>query len=116
MLCAWAHMKSFLSFHYISGVPLPVLVWYKDAVPIHKLLNPRYKVLLNGSLQIQGLQPDDSGIFQCFARNDAGETQSRTFLDVTSMSGPMWGLSRGGRGRFVGHNAFIFLRQPSGTE
>ncbi|XP_077774860.1 protein sidekick-1 isoform X2 [Podarcis muralis] len=68
------------------GVPLPVLVWYKDAVPIHKLLNPRYKVLLNGSLQIQGLQPDDSGIFQCFARNDAGETQSRTFLDVTNIA------------------------------
>ncbi|XP_053221812.1 protein sidekick-1 isoform X4 [Podarcis raffonei] len=68
------------------GVPLPVLVWYKDAVPIHKLLNPRYKVLLNGSLQIQGLQPDDSGIFQCFARNDAGEMQSRTFLDVTNIA------------------------------
>ncbi|XP_034986870.2 protein sidekick-1 isoform X3 [Zootoca vivipara] len=68
------------------GVPLPVLVWYKDAVPIHKLLNPRYKVLLNGSLQIQGLQPDDSGIYQCFARNDAGEMQSRTFLAVTNIA------------------------------
>nr|XP_034986869.1 protein sidekick-1 isoform X2 [Zootoca vivipara] len=68
------------------GVPLPVLVWYKDAVPIHKLLNPRYKVLVNGSLQIQRLQPDDSGIYQCFARNDAGEMQSRTFLAVTNIA------------------------------
>ncbi|XP_061455411.1 protein sidekick-1 isoform X4 [Rhineura floridana] len=68
------------------GVPLPTLLWYKDAVPIHKLQNPRYKVLLNGSLQIQGLQPDDSGIFQCFARNDAGEMQSRTFLGVTNIA------------------------------
>ncbi|KAH0631997.1 hypothetical protein JD844_019978 [Phrynosoma platyrhinos] len=68
------------------GVPLPTLVWYKDAIPVLKLLNPRYKVLLNGSLQIQGLQPDDSGLFQCFARNDAGEMQTYTFLDVTNVA------------------------------
>lgn len=70
-----------------SGVPLPTLVWYKDAIPVQKLLNPRYKVLLNGSLQIRGLQPEDSGIFQCFAMNEAGEIQSHTILDVTSKSG-----------------------------
>nr|XP_060642877.1 protein sidekick-1 isoform X2 [Anolis sagrei ordinatus] len=68
------------------GVPLPTLVWYKDAVPVLKLLNPRYKVLVNGSLQIQGLQPDDSGIFQCFARNAVGEMQTNTFLDVTNVA------------------------------
>ncbi|XP_042293990.1 protein sidekick-1 isoform X4 [Sceloporus undulatus] len=68
------------------GVPRPSLAWYKDAVPVLKLLNPRYKVLLNGSLQIQGLQPDDSGIFQCFARNEAGEMQTYTFLDVTNVA------------------------------
>ncbi|XP_053132295.1 protein sidekick-1 isoform X6 [Hemicordylus capensis] len=68
------------------GVPLPTLVWYKDAVPLHKLPNPRYKVLLNGSLQIERLQPDDSGIFQCFAKNEAGEVQSHTFLDVTNIA------------------------------
>uniref|UniRef100_A0A803TTI8 Sidekick cell adhesion molecule 1 n=1 Tax=Anolis carolinensis TaxID=28377 RepID=A0A803TTI8_ANOCA len=68
------------------GVPLPTLVWYKDAVPVLKLLNPRYKVLVNGSLHIQGLQPDDSGIFQCFARNAVGEMQTDTFLDVTNVA------------------------------
>lgn len=68
------------------GVPLPALVWYKDAVLVHKLLNPRYKVLLNGSLQIQGLRPEDSGIFQCFAKNEVGEVESHTLLDVTSKS------------------------------
>ncbi|XP_077172326.1 protein sidekick-1 isoform X2 [Paroedura picta] len=68
------------------GAPLPVLVWYKDAVPIHKLLNPRYKALANGSLQIQRLQPDDSGIFQCVARNEVGEVLSYTFLDVTNIA------------------------------
>ncbi|XP_020658047.3 protein sidekick-1 isoform X2 [Pogona vitticeps] len=68
------------------GVPLPNLVWYKDAMPVHKLLNPRYKILVNGSLQIQGLKPDDSGIFQCFARNEVGEMQTHTFLDVTNVA------------------------------
>uniref|UniRef100_A0A8D2IZ62 Sidekick cell adhesion molecule 1 n=1 Tax=Varanus komodoensis TaxID=61221 RepID=A0A8D2IZ62_VARKO len=68
------------------GAPPPTLAWYKDAVPVHTLLNPRYKVLLNGSLQIQGVQPEDSGIFQCFAKNEAGEMQSRTVLDVTNIA------------------------------
>ncbi|XP_015282694.1 PREDICTED: protein sidekick-1 [Gekko japonicus] len=68
------------------GVPLPTLVWYKDSVPIHKLSNPRYKALVNGSLQIQQLQPDDSGIFQCVAKNEVGEVLSYTFLDVTNIA------------------------------
>uniref|UniRef100_A0ACB8FL21 Uncharacterized protein n=1 Tax=Sphaerodactylus townsendi TaxID=933632 RepID=A0ACB8FL21_9SAUR len=68
---------------FVLWVPLPSLVWYKDAVPVLRLLNPRYKTLANGSLQIQQLQPDDSGIFQCVAKNEAGEILSYTFLDVT---------------------------------
>ncbi|KAL8175064.1 UNVERIFIED_CONTAM: Protein sidekick-1 [Gekko kuhli] len=70
----------------MTGVPLPTLVWYKDAVPIHKLTNLRYKALDNGSLQIQQLQPDDSGIFQCVAKNEVGEVLSYTFLDVTNIA------------------------------
>ncbi|XP_048349553.1 protein sidekick-1 isoform X2 [Sphaerodactylus townsendi] len=70
----------------VMGVPLPSLVWYKDAVPVLRLLNPRYKTLANGSLQIQQLQPDDSGIFQCVAKNEAGEILSYTFLDVTNIA------------------------------
>lgn len=68
-----------------SGVPQPDIVWYKDAVPISPLRNHRYHVLAGGSLQINGLLPDDTGMFQCFARNAAGEVQTNTYLAVTSM-------------------------------
>ncbi|KAK4813575.1 hypothetical protein QYF61_011804 [Mycteria americana] len=66
------------------GVPVPTLVWYKDSVPLSKLENPRYKVLLSGGLRIHAVRPQDAGIFQCFASNKAGEIQTSTYLDVTS--------------------------------
>nr|5K6W_A Chain A, Protein sidekick-1 [Mus musculus]5K6W_B Chain B, Protein sidekick-1 [Mus musculus] len=68
------------------GVPLPTLQWYKDAVPLSKLQNPRYKVLPSGGLHIQKLSPEDSGIFQCFASNEGGEVQTHTYLDVTNIA------------------------------
>uniref|UniRef100_A0A663F5Z6 Sidekick cell adhesion molecule 1 n=1 Tax=Aquila chrysaetos chrysaetos TaxID=223781 RepID=A0A663F5Z6_AQUCH len=67
------------------GVPIPTLVWYKDSVPLSKLENPRYKVLLSGGLRIHALRPQDAGIFQCFASNKAGEIQTYTYLDVTNI-------------------------------
>ncbi|MCJ8739299.1 hypothetical protein PDJAM_G00045660 [Pangasius djambal] len=68
------------------GVPQPDIVWYKDAVPISTVKTPRYKVLVGGSLQINGLLPDDTGMFQCFVRNLAGEIQTNTYLAVTSIA------------------------------
>ncbi|XP_049758675.1 protein sidekick-1 isoform X3 [Elephas maximus indicus] len=70
----------------VMGVPLPTLQWYKDAVSINKLQNPRYKVLSSGGLHIQKLHPEDSGIFQCFASNEGGEIQTHTYLDVTNIA------------------------------
>ncbi|KFV53129.1 Protein sidekick-1, partial [Tyto alba] len=67
------------------GVPIPTLVWYKDSVPLSKLENPRYKILLSGGLRIHALRPQDAGIFQCFASNKAGEIQTYTYLDVTNI-------------------------------
>ncbi|KAL2078677.1 hypothetical protein ACEWY4_026362 [Coilia grayii] len=68
------------------GVPAPEIVWYKDAVPIGPVKYPRYRVLAGGSLQVNGLLPDDTGMFQCFARNSAGEVQTNTYLAVTSIA------------------------------
>uniref|UniRef100_A0A8C0N8A3 Sidekick cell adhesion molecule 1 n=1 Tax=Canis lupus familiaris TaxID=9615 RepID=A0A8C0N8A3_CANLF len=68
------------------GVPLPTLQWYKDAISISKLQNPRYKMLSSGGLRIQKLRPEDSGIFQCFASNEGGEIQTYTYLDVTNVA------------------------------
>uniref|UniRef100_A0A8C6TZX2 Sidekick cell adhesion molecule 2a n=1 Tax=Neogobius melanostomus TaxID=47308 RepID=A0A8C6TZX2_9GOBI len=68
------------------GTPQPDIVWYKDGVPISPVKIPRYRVLGGGSLQINGLLPDDTGMFQCFARNLAGEIQTNTYLAVTSIA------------------------------
>uniref|UniRef100_A0A1A8DKE9 Sidekick homolog 2b (Chicken) n=1 Tax=Nothobranchius kadleci TaxID=1051664 RepID=A0A1A8DKE9_NOTKA len=57
-----------------------------DALPIDPVKMPRYRVLVGGSLQVNGLLPDDTGMFQCFARNLAGEVQTNTYLAVTSIA------------------------------
>lgn len=64
------------------------MAWYKDAalIPLEKL--SRFQLLADGSLQISGLVPDDTGMFQCFARNAAGEVQTTTYLAVTSRCQP----------------------------
>ncbi|KAG5278462.1 hypothetical protein AALO_G00099230 [Alosa alosa] len=67
------------------GVPVPKLEWFKDAVPLATLNNTRYK-LTASSLQVRRVQPEDSGIFQCFARNAAGEVEAHTHLIVTSLA------------------------------
>ncbi|KAM7142872.1 protein sidekick-1 [Molossus nigricans] len=68
------------------GAPLPQLQWFKDAVPVSQLQNPRYRLLPAGGLRIQELRPEDSGVFQCFASNEGGEVQTCTYLDVTNVA------------------------------
>ncbi|KAJ7422467.1 Protein sidekick-2 [Willisornis vidua] len=69
-----------------KGVPPPEMTWYKDAALIHLEKLSRFQLLEDGSLQISGLVPDDTGMFQCFARNAAGEVQTTTYLAVTSIA------------------------------
>ncbi|XP_072916750.1 protein sidekick-1 isoform X1 [Hemitrygon akajei] len=68
------------------GIPLPSLEWYKDSVPVVTLNNSRYKEMVSGTLRIQRLVPEDSGIFQCFARNEAGDIQIPSYLTVTNIA------------------------------
>lgn len=75
-VCVYAHI----------GMPQPRIEWYKDAVPLSKLANPRYKVTTATGLTVRRVQPGDEGIFQCFARNAAGETFAHTQLLVSSES------------------------------
>lgn len=75
----------FFCFLSTPGTPTPKLEWVKDAVPLATLNNTRYKLTAAGmSLQVRKVQPEDSGIFQCFARNAAGEVEAHTHLIVTS--------------------------------
>uniref|UniRef100_A0A665U7P0 Sidekick cell adhesion molecule 1a n=1 Tax=Echeneis naucrates TaxID=173247 RepID=A0A665U7P0_ECHNA len=69
-----------------TGIPHPRIEWYKDTVPLSKLANPRYKVTTATGLTVRRVQPGDGGIFQCFARNAAGETQIHTQLLVSSVA------------------------------
>ncbi|OXB57687.1 hypothetical protein ASZ78_008248 [Callipepla squamata] len=69
-----------------KGVPPPDMAWYKDASLLHPEQLSRFQLLADGSLQISGLLPDDTGMFQCFARNAAGEVQTTTYLAVTSIA------------------------------
>uniref|UniRef100_A0A8C0T4I6 Sidekick cell adhesion molecule 1 n=1 Tax=Canis lupus familiaris TaxID=9615 RepID=A0A8C0T4I6_CANLF len=71
---------------FLSIIEPPYFTWYKDAISISKLQNPRYKMLSSGGLRIQKLRPEDSGIFQCFASNEGGEIQTYTYLDVTNVA------------------------------
>lgn len=64
-------------------MPQPRVEWFKDAVPLSKLANPRYKVTAAAGLTVRRVQPGDGGIFQCLARNAAGETQASTRLFVS---------------------------------
>ena len=45
----------------------------------------RYIALENGDLSIENVNPSDSGVFQCFATNPAGEKNAATWLRVLSM-------------------------------
>lgn len=69
-----------------AGVPPPRMEWFKDAVPLSRLANPRYKVSSAAGLTVRRVQPGDGGIFQCVARNAAGEAQAYTHLLVSSES------------------------------
>uniref|UniRef100_A0A674PFT0 Sidekick cell adhesion molecule 1 n=1 Tax=Takifugu rubripes TaxID=31033 RepID=A0A674PFT0_TAKRU len=66
-----------------TGVPQPKVEWFKDAVSLSKLANPRYKVAAATGLTVRRVQPGDGGIFQCLARSTAGETHAYTQLFVT---------------------------------
>ncbi|OBS71170.1 hypothetical protein A6R68_00294 [Neotoma lepida] len=69
-----------------KGVPPPSITWYKDAALVEVGKLTRFKQRSDGSLQISGLLPDDTGMLQCFAHNAAGEAQTSTYLAVTSIA------------------------------
>uniref|UniRef100_A0A452TQQ4 Sidekick cell adhesion molecule 2 n=1 Tax=Ursus maritimus TaxID=29073 RepID=A0A452TQQ4_URSMA len=69
-----------------KGVPPPSISWYKDAAVVEVEKLSRFRQRGDGGLQISGLVPDDTGMFQCFARNAAGEVQTSTYLAVTSIA------------------------------
>ncbi|KAK9695167.1 Immunoglobulin I-set domain [Popillia japonica] len=66
----------------VVGIPKPNISWYKNAVNIEELNESRYEIEEDNSLLIKRLKLPDMGMFQCFARNDAGESSMSTWLKV----------------------------------
>ncbi|CAB3242123.1 unnamed protein product [Arctia plantaginis] len=80
----------------VQGIPLPGITWYKDARKIasvgadaENFDNPdvddgggRYRVEVDRSLIINDLKMEDTGIYQCIANNEAGETSIYTWLKI----------------------------------
>ena len=44
----------------------------------------RYQVLESGSIEILDARSADSGMYQCFTSNDAGEVNAATWLKIVS--------------------------------
>ncbi|KAG6449472.1 hypothetical protein O3G_MSEX006098 [Manduca sexta] len=80
----------------VQGIPLPGITWYKDARKIASVGaeagesdnsdvddgGGRYRVEVDRSLVISNLNMDDTGIFQCIANNEAGESSIYTWLKI----------------------------------
>ncbi|XP_061535889.1 protein sidekick-1 isoform X1 [Phycodurus eques] len=96
-----------------TGVPPPRMEWYKDAVPLSKLANPRYKVTSAAGLTVRRVQPGDGGIFQCFAGNAGGETQAHAQLIVSDVP-PTFTVRPSDKTVTEGNTA-LFICQTSGA-
>nr|XP_049695374.1 protein sidekick isoform X4 [Helicoverpa armigera] len=80
----------------VQGIPLPSITWYKDSKKIASVGadaeesdNPdaddgggRYRVEVDRSLVINNLKMEDTGIYQCIASNEAGESSIYTWLKI----------------------------------
>ncbi|KAM8960930.1 netrin receptor DCC [Pelodytes ibericus] len=85
----------------IVGEPMPTVSWQKNQEDL--LLTPgdsRLLVLPSGALQISRIQPADSGVYRCLARNPgSSRTGNEAELRILSESGL--------------HRQQIFLQRPS---
>lgn len=67
----------------VDGIPKPNITWYKNAVVIDET-DKRFAVEEDNSLLIKKLLMGDNGMFQCFAKNEAGESSIAVWLRVKS--------------------------------
>lgn len=59
-----------------TGEPTPEIIWYRDSslLPVD---NTRYEVMDNGTLMIHNADENDVAVFECKAKNPAGEVLSK---------------------------------------
>ncbi|XP_057580791.1 hemicentin-2 [Hippopotamus amphibius kiboko] len=64
-----------------DGVPLPLVNWRKDGVPLDPE-SPRFHILPEGSLRIQPVLAQDAGHYLCLVSNSAGSDRQGRDLRV----------------------------------
>ncbi|XP_063919395.1 neogenin isoform X2 [Zophobas morio] len=64
----------------VYGRPEPKISWFKNGEVINS--NEYYQIVNGHNLKIMGLIATDSGIFQCFASNPAGNIQAAASMKV----------------------------------
>ncbi|ETN61240.1 hypothetical protein AND_007106 [Anopheles darlingi] len=70
-----------------SGVPTPVISWYKDGIPI--LATAKTNISESGTLTISDLsKDDDSGLYTCVASSKTGKTTWSALLRLDAPTNP----------------------------
>ncbi|XP_050360925.1 peroxidasin [Nymphalis io] len=59
-----------------TGEPSPEIIWYRDSTVI-PIDNSRYELMDNGTLMVHNADANDVAVFECKAKNPAGEVQSK---------------------------------------
>ncbi|XP_060530016.1 protein sidekick isoform X3 [Cylas formicarius] len=96
----------------VIGIPKPNVTWYRNTETLD-LSDKRYVVEEDNSLLIKKLLIADNGMYQCFARNQAGESSLSTWLrvkkfrNVRSIAAKLIRLRSSGERR--GKQHFVFM-------
>ncbi|XP_049884964.1 peroxidasin [Pectinophora gossypiella] len=61
----------------VTGEPAPEIVWFRDSSVVNTLGPSRYEIMENGTLMIHEADETDVGVFECMAKNPAGEVRSK---------------------------------------
>ena len=59
-----------------KGEPTPEIVWFRDSAVL-PIDSSRYEVMDNGTLMVHNADQNDVGVFECAAKNPAGEVKSK---------------------------------------
>ncbi|XP_072417108.1 peroxidasin homolog isoform X3 [Chiloscyllium punctatum] len=59
-----------------EGNPKPEIIWLRNNNALDMKYNPRLNLLDDGTLMIKNTQEDDQGVYQCMAKNVAGEVKT----------------------------------------
>lgn len=62
-----------------TGYPKPEIIWFRNG---DRISSSSVTVVDGGTLKIHSVDPDEEGIYQCFARNEVGQAFTTSYLTV----------------------------------